>query len=415
MKCGWLGSVVLLLSASAATVWAAPAELSERVSQLAESERPAWKAYLDKSKAAAAKDEAALRAEVAVAGATAAVAAPSGGDFKLPAKPGEAWYAGPEAKQLADVVLSYQVPSGGWSKHTGYAKGPRKAGMQWSSQYAPGKSPHYLATFDNRATTEEITFLANVWSATKREDCKAALVKGFNFVLDAQYPNGGWPQVYPLEGGYHDDITFNDDAMTRVLQLLHAVATGDDPAFAFADVGLKTRARDALNAGVACVLKTQIEIGGKKTAWCAQYDPLTLSPSNARAMEPATLSGVESAHILEFLMTIKDPSPDVVRAIEGGLAWLEAAKITGIARAKAENGKTTYVPDSSSPEVYWARFYDLKTGKPVFPGRDGVLYDTFDAMAAKNKVGYDYYSTRPGSLLKSGQKKWRKMLGQRNG
>jgi PelA/Pel-15E family pectate lyase len=401
--------LVLLLSASAAFVDAAPVT-AEAIGVMPDAERPAWAAYLEKSRAVAAKDEAALRAELAAAGGMAAVRAPDGGDFKLPAKPGDAWYAGPEAKQLADVVLSYQAPSGGWSKHTGYAKGPRTPGMQWSSQYTPGKSPHYLATFDNRATTEEITFLAHVWIATQRDDCKAALVKGLNFVLDAQYPNGGWPQVYPLEGGYHDDVTFNDDAMTRVLQVLHAVTAGDDPAFAFTDAGLKARARDALNAGVACVLKTQIEIGGKKTAWCAQYDPLTLSPSSARAMEPATLSGVESARILEFLMTIKNPSPDVVRAIEGGLEWLESAKITGIARAKADNGKTTYVPDSSSSEVYWARFYDLKTGKPVFPGRDGVLYDTFEAMAAKNKVGYDYYSTQPGSLLNAGQKKWRKKL-----
>ena len=34
----------------------------------------------------------------------------------------------------------------------------------------------------------------------------------------------------------------------------------------------------------------------------------------------------------------------------------------------------------------WARFYDLKTGKPVFPGRDGVLYDTFEAMAAQEQT-----------------------------
>jgi PelA/Pel-15E family pectate lyase len=409
MNQGWFVPVVAMLSASA--VSAAPVT-PDRIEKLPTADRPAWQAYLDRSKAAAAKDNAALRAELAESGMTVATRAPSGGDFKLPAKPGDAWYAGTEASQLADVILSYQTPAGGWSKHTGYAKGARKAGMQWSSQSEPRQPPHYLATFDNRATTEEMTFLAEVWRATKREDCKAALVKGLNFILDAQYPNGGWPQVYPIEGKYHDDVTFNDDAMTRVLRLLQDVATGDDPAFAFADAPLKARAKDALAVGVACVLKSQIEIGGNKTAWCAQYDAMTLLPSNARAMEPATLSGVESAHVLEFLMSVRNPSPDVVRSIEAGLTWFESAKITGIARTKGENGKTTYVPDSSSSEVYWARFYDLKTGKPVFPGRDGVLYDNFKAMAANNRVGYDYYSTQPGSLLNSQQKKWRKRLGK---
>ena len=54
----------------------------------------------------------------------------------------------------------------------------------------------------------------------------------------------------------------------------------------------------------------------------------------------------------------------------------------------------------------------MPTGKPVFPGRDGILYDTYEAMAANNKLGYDYYSTQPGSLLNTGQKKWRKTLAQ---
>ena len=128
-------------------------------------------------------------------------------------------------------------------------------------------------------------------------------------------------------------------------------------------------------------------------------------------MEPATLSGAESARLLEFLMTIESPSPELVAAIEAGLKWLESAKVTGIKKARRD-GRTTYVADPSSTEVYWARFYDLKTAKPVFPGRDGVLYPTFEAMAAANPTGYDYYTTIPGGILNSRQKKWRKMLGR---
>jgi PelA/Pel-15E family pectate lyase len=49
--------------------------------------------------------------------------------------------------------------------------------------------------------------------------------------------------------------------------------------------------------------------------------------------------------------------------------------------------------------VYWARFYDVQTAKPMFPGaQDGIVYATFSEMAAKNKVGYDYFTTRPGEL-----------------
>jgi PelA/Pel-15E family pectate lyase len=334
--------------------------------------------------------------------------APTGGNFKLPAPPGDSWYSSGEAAEFATVLLSYQTPSGGWSKHIGYNKGPRRPGMQWTSQSEPGRPPHYQATFDNRATIEEMYFLAAAWNATKREDCKAGFVKGLNFIFAAQYPNGGWPQVYPLEGGYHDDITFNDDAMTRVLELLQAIGR-EELVYAFLNESERRKAAEALDRGVRCVLRAQVVQNSKKTAWCAQHDALTLEPSAARAMEPASLSGAESGHILAFLMSITKPTPDVVAAIEGGLAWLESVKLTNLARAK-HDGKTVYEVNPASTEVYWARFYNLANSQPMFPGRDGIVYDSYAAMAASNKVGYDYLTTLPGSLIMNGQKKWRRRL-----
>lgn len=401
-----LGVSLLILGVSAG-LRAEPVTLS-RVETLAQAEQPAWRAYLERSEALARADAEALRVEVAGAGATQAVRAPNGGNFKLPAGSDDAWYGGTEAASLVEAILSYQTPSGGWSKHTGYSQGPRRPGMQWTSQNEPGKSPHYLATFDNRATTEELNFLADVARVTKREDCVAAVLRGLDFIFAAQYPNGGWPQVYPLEGDYHDDITFNDDAMTHVVDLLQAVATGEER-YAFVDAARKGKAATALAAGMRCILDIQVVLNGEKTVWCAQYDALTREVSSARKMEPATLSGLESARILGFLMSVRRPSPELVAAIESGLKWLEAAKITGLTKGKRD-GVTVYDADPASTQVYWARFYDIATGKPVFPGRDGVLYATFAEMAAKNKLGYDFYSSLPGSILTNGQKKWRKML-----
>ena len=48
-----------------------------------------------------------LQAEVTANGMTAALAAPDGGDFKLPAAAGDAYFAGDEAKMLADIIISY--------------------------------------------------------------------------------------------------------------------------------------------------------------------------------------------------------------------------------------------------------------------------------------------------------------------
>lgn len=388
---------------------AAPVD-GARVAALADDARPAWAAYLARSAELAAADEAALAAELKSLGLSAALKAPSGGDFRLADKTDAAWFAGEEAGALANVVLSYQTPSGGWSKHTGYAAGPRAPGMQWSSQYEPGKSRHYLATFDNHSTTAQLRLLAGVWRATGREDCRVAVLRGVDFILAAQYPNGGWPQGYPLEGGYHDDITFNDDAMTRVLELLLAI-DASEPEFDCVDALRRERVSAALCAGLACVLRLQREIDGKPAVWCAQYDALTLAPSSARKMEPAALSGMESSRVLRMLMSVPRPDPALKAAVEGALAWFDAAKITDLAKTK-DGGKTTYVVDTASTEVYWARFYDLATGRPIYPGRDGEIYASYAEMIAGNRGGYDYLTTLPSSVVRTGQKNWRKRLAQ---
>ena len=380
---------------------------SNRVSALPAGQQSAWGAYLERSGVSALADQAAVQAEVAALKLTNALKAPSGGDFKLNHPAGDAWYAGEEAGQLADAILSYQTLSGGWSKHLGFSRGPRQPGMQWTAQNEPGQPAHYVATFDNGSTTSEMDFLARVWQSTHREDCRAGFLKGLDFILAAQFPSGGWPQVYPLEGGYHDDITFNDDAMTHVLEVLSAIVRRA-PAYAFVEEPRRRQAAEALANGVHCILETQVVQHGRKTAWCAQHDPLTLQPAPARKMEPATLSGLESAHILEFLMTLTHPTPELVAGIESGLKWLEEVQITQVGTTHL-NGKTIYVSDPASDRIRWARFYDLTNSRPVFPGRDGVLYESFAAMAEKNKLGYDFYTTQPGSILKNGQKKWRKM------
>jgi PelA/Pel-15E family pectate lyase len=401
-----LAAVALLLLAGRLT--AAEVDAARLDALPAEVARP-WREYLERSARLAAKDAAALEAELAAAGLAEATKAPSGGSFSLPDEADRAWYAGDEAARLADAIVSFQTPSGGWSKHTGYGKGPRRPGMQWTSQSDPGKPPHYQATFDNSATVHEIEFLAAVWEATHRADCRDAALRGLDFITDAQFPNGGWPQGYPLEGGYHDNITFNDNAMTNVLALLQA-ATGQDERYAFVDGERKRRLAAAFDRGVACVLAAQVVVDGRRTVWCAQHDPLTLAPTPARAFEPASLSGVESAHLVKFLMGIPKPSPEVIAGIEAGLVWLENAQVKGLAKVKRD-GRTIYVADASSADVYWARFYDLTTGKPLFPGKDGIVYGSFGAMAAANdKLGYDYYSTLPGSIVRNGQKKWRKRL-----
>jgi len=412
MKSRCLISLICIVNAvNIASAFADPVT-SDRINELPSTEQNAWKAYWEQSRSNALVNESVLHQEVASLKLTNALPAPSGGDFKFPAKSDHAWFTQDEAKQMADVLLSFQSPCGGWSKHTGFAKGPRRPGMQFSSQYEPGHAPHYLATFDNHSTTDEMQFLAAVWNAAKREDCKAGFIKGLNFIFAAQFPNGGWPQVYPLEGGYHDDITFNDAAMTHVLELLQAI-TRNESNYSFMDDSQRAKAAAALKRGIQCVLASQIQQGTNRTVWCAQFDSITLKPAAARKMEPASLSGAESSHVLLFLMSITNPAPEIVTAIESGLHWFENAKIKGETKTGAD-GKQFFAPDPAGSEIRWARFYNLTNNRPEFPGRDGVIYNSFKEMAEKNRLGYDYFSSLPGSIIGNGQKKWRRMLAESN-
>lgn len=57
-------------------------------------------------------------------------------------------------------------------------------------------------TFDNAATTGELRVLARAFQVTSDTRYEKAFLTGFDHILEAQYPNGGWPQYYPLREGY---------------------------------------------------------------------------------------------------------------------------------------------------------------------------------------------------------------------
>ena len=105
--------------------------------------------------------------------------------------------------------------------------------------------------------------------------------------------------------------------------------------------------------------------------------------------------------------------PTITAMIEPALAWLDAHRVTGLRNTKSAAGKTDYVADATYDEIYWARFYDVQTGKPMFAGsQDGIVYSTFSEMAAQNRVGYDYYTTKPRDLIEKEVIRWRKRLAQ---
>jgi hypothetical protein len=297
-----------------------------------------------------------------------------------------------------------------------------------------------MGTLDNDATNTEIHFLAELSAAFPGKDgdaYRASALRGIEYLLHAQYPNGGWPQVWPLEGGYHDAITFNDDAVTESAEVLTLASEGGqhvsklDPAYiaaglqsaphgggdmpvpqtttedySFVPAAVRVRAKAAAAKALECILATQLRVpasGGKGTVltvWAQQNDPLTLKPTTARNYEPEALASGESASVLEYLMLLPHAPPAVVRSVDAGAAWFHAHTIMGYgwSGGRGTPGGRTFAPAPGAGPL-WARYYSLTTGKPIFGDRDKTIHDDVMELSLERRNGYAWYSDGPKHTL----------------
>ena len=313
------------------------------------------------------------------------------------------WYASADARAIADSVIRYQSSQGGWPKSTDLSVPPRHP------EDVPQPGDGRANSIDNDATTMPMSFLARVAHATGEAKYRAAFDRGLDYLFAAQYPNGGWPQFYPLRDGYYSHITFNDNAMINVLTLLRSVSKGDAP-YGFVDGARRQQASKAVTRGIDVILRSQIRQEGRLAAWCAQHDAKTLQPAWARAYEPPSLSGSETVGIVRFLMTVERPSPAIVAAIEGAVVWLESVALTGLRVEQftdAEGNPDRRVVKDPDAGPLWARFYELVTNRPLFLGRDRVFRYAVHEIERERRAGYAYLGTWPASLLANDYPRWR--------
>ena len=138
----------------------------------------------------------------------------------------DAFFKTPEATRIADNVLLYQQTTGGWPKNIYMAAELNK---KERAEALKMKENVNLSTIDNKATITEINYLARTYLATQDEKYKDAVLHGLQYLFEAQYENGGWPQFYPRPKGYYIHITYNDDAMINVMKLLRDITKKKAP------------------------------------------------------------------------------------------------------------------------------------------------------------------------------------------
>lgn len=365
-----------------------PLLTASRIALLGGRQRDGWTVYIARSRAQYDRDTAAMNAELRSLGKTAMTRAPYTHGFEVGSSMTPVWFRTDSARRMAENILSFQAPNGGWSKHVDFTHQARQPGQSYFSE---SEQWSWISTIDNSSTTEELKFLTLADAARRDPRYGKAFIRGLDYLLATQFPNGCWPQVWPLEGSYHDAATFNDDATVNAAVLLQDVAAGK---YSYASGDQRERAATAVARTVECIVRSQAVVNGKLAVWGQQHDPLTLLPTSARSYELTSLAAQESANIMRFLIGLKSPDARVVASVHAAADWLKANKLFGYTYS-FENGRQ----DAPGAGPLWARMYEIGSNRPTFSDRNGIkLYDW--NQLKDRRLGYGWYTYAPISALR---------------
>ncbi len=266
------------------------------------------------------------------------------------------------AREAASALIWCQLSSGGWASDFDF--NPEKARRYHyrrdilAGDTDPGKRSA-ASTIDDNKTQSAIKFLLELAHIPESKG-DAGLQDSLKFALDgllaAQFPNGAWPQQFsgPADPGlsvievsmpeewprewpnekYTSFYTLNDNNLVHVMEILERASelTGE--------ARYEERAR---RLGDFLLLAQHAE---PQPGWSQQYNH-EMQPVWARKFEPPALSSGESLGAIETLMELWIWTGDEKyrESLPAALAWLE--------RSQLDDGK-------------FARFYELKTNKPLY-------------------------------------------------
>lgn len=274
------------------------------------------------------------------------------------------------AVETGQALVMGQLRSGGWDYRIEFDPKDRAA---YTYRKPPaGDVGLNITTLDDDTTQAALKFLLRLDKALdfKNEAIHECVGYALDALLEAQYPNGAWPQrfvappdpaQYPAIPASYPDAwsreftkpnymgyyTFNDNTINDTIELML------DAWECYGD----TRYRDAaLKAGEFIVLA---QMPDPQPAWAQQYDP-EMHPAWARKFEPPAVTGGESQSVIQTLIVLAHRT--------GEMRFLEP-----IPRAIA------YLRSSLLPDGRLARFYELKTNTPLFFTKDyQITYDGSD-------------------------------------
>lgn len=272
------------------------------------------------------------------------------------------------AKKVADALIWGQLPCGGWNYIIDFAG--ENALKHWYNTI--GKQgwrleefQHYYgnATFDDEVTAHSAKFLLRMYVEKNDPVFRPALEKAIRFVLDSQYPVGGWPQRYPLmydhpfqgKEDYTSFITLNDDVSLENIEFLLQCYQ------ALGWQGLKEPIIRAMN------LLITLQQGAPYAGWADQYTVNDLKPAHARSYEPRAINTGTTARCIYQLMEYYKLTGEskFIAGIPAAIDFLESMKLPESERVRY--GKPSY----RDYDAFVPRFVDPDAGKPLYVHREG--------------------------------------------
>lgn len=276
---------------------------------------------------------------------------------------------------VADLIVALQNEDGGFQVlPDNYEMSQKGTGL--------GSMKDVSSVF-NGATTSELKYLAKYITANKPEDSKYqdAFVKGIKYLLTTQRDNGGWSMNPGSGSGFNANIEVGNKAMTEVLTLLSDIAILNNQDYVFARKAMNVdEIKSAVEKGNDFIVKSQISNNNKKSGWATQYDK-SGNVTMGHTYERESVSSYTTKDVIDYLMTIHNPSQDIKDAVESAYSWLKDVKIADkeqkvVKDTSMNNGFDVYLVDGSGT---WASnyVYDKATDsyRPLYSDVDPTRAD----------------------------------------
>lgn len=276
---------------------------------------------------------------------------------------------------VADLIVALQNEDGGFQVlPDNYEMSQKETGLG---------SMKDVSSVYNGATTSELKYLAKYIIANKPEDSKYqdAFVKGIKYLLTTQRDNGGWSMNPGSGSGFNANIEVGNKAMTEVLTLLSDIAILNNQDYVFARKAMNVdEIKSAVEKGNDFIVKSQISNNNKKSGWATQYDK-SGNVTMGHTYERESVSSYTTKDVIDYLMTIHNPSQDIKDAVESAYSWLKDVKIADkeqevVKDTSMNNGFDVYLIDGSGT---WASnyVYDKATDsyRPLYSDVDPTRAD----------------------------------------